>query len=224
MKKSITAIAAAAFTLSLTACQTPTDPLTGRPQANNTAAGATIGAVAGALTGILVAKDKSGNDQRKAALIGAGVGALVGGGVGNYMDRQEQELRSQLQASGVGVERSGDQIILVMPGNITFASDQDQINPGFFQVLDSVAIVLNKYPQTLLDIDGHTDNTGSPQYNQALSERRAISVANYLNGRQIDARRLRVIGFGETQPIADNRSDYGRQQNRRVEIRISPLS
>ncbi|MEZ5872740.1 MAG: OmpA family protein [Nitratireductor sp.] len=220
MKKFV-ALAAA---MALAACQTPTDPLTGRPQVNNTAAGATLGAVAGALTGILVAKDKSGDDKRKAALIGAGVGALVGGGVGNYMDRQEQELRSQLQASGVGVERSGDQIVLVMPGNITFASDQAQLNPGFFQVLDSVAIVLNKYPQTLLDIDGHTDNTGSPQYNQTLSEQRAISVANYLNGRQIDARRLRVIGYGETLPIADNSSDYGRQANRRVEIRISPLS
>lgn len=220
MKKFV-ALAAA---IALAACQTPTDPLTGRPQVNNTAAGATLGAVAGALTGILVARDKGGKDQRKAALIGAGVGALVGGGVGNYMDRQEQELRSQLQASGVGVERSGDQIVLVMPGNITFASDQAQLNPGFFQVLDSVAIVLNKYQQTLLDIDGHTDNTGSPQYNQTLSEQRAISVANYLNGRQIDARRLRVIGYGETIPIADNSSDFGRQQNRRVEIRISPLS
>ena len=148
--------------LPLAACQTQTDPLTGRPQANNTAAGAGLGAVAGAITGLLIAKDKSGGDQRRAALIGAGVGALVGGSVGNYMDRQEAELRQQLQSSGVSVSRQGNNIILNMPGNVTFATDQDQLNPAFFPVLDSVAIVLNKYPRTLLDIDGHTDNTGSP--------------------------------------------------------------
>ncbi|MFZ1815459.1 MAG: OmpA family protein [Rhizobiaceae bacterium] len=224
MNRTIQMVVAASMAVSLTACQTPTDPLTGRPQANNTAAGAGLGAVTGALAGFLIAKDKSGDDQRKAALIGAGIGALVGGGIGSYMDRQEQELRQQLQSSGVSVTRAGNQIILNMPGNVTFASDQDQINPGFFSVLDSVAIVLNKYPKTLLDIDGHTDNTGSPQYNQALSERRAVSVAQYLNSRQVDPRRLRVVGFGETIPIADNGTDFGRQQNRRVEIRISPLS
>lgn len=213
-----------AMAASLAACQTQTDPLTGRPQASNTAAGAGLGAVAGAVTGLLIAKDKSGDDQRKAALIGAGVGALVGGGIGNYMDQQEAELRRQLQATGVSVSRQGDYIILNMPGNVTFATDQDQLNPAFYPVLDSVSIVLNKYPQTLLDIDGHTDNTGSPQYNQALSERRAVSVAQYLNGRGVDPRRLLVVGFGQTRPIAANDSEAGRSQNRRVEIRISPLS
>ena len=209
---------------SLAACQTPTDPLTGRPQVNNTAAGAGIGALTGAVAGLLVAKNKSGGDQRKAALIGAGVGALVGGGVGNYMDQQEAELRSQLQASGVSVSRAGDQIILNLPSNITFATDQDQLNAGFLPVLGSVAIVLNKYPRTLLDIDGHTDDQGSEQYNQALSERRAISVAQYLGSRGIDQRRLLVVGFGETRPIASNATPEGRAQNRRVEIRISPIT
>ncbi len=209
---------------SLIACQTPTDPLTGQPQVNNTAAGAGIGAITGAVAGLLVAKNKSGGDQRKAALIGAGVGALVGGGVGNYMDQQEAELRSQLQASGVSVSRAGDQIILNLPSNITFATDQDQLNAGFLPVLDSVAIVLNKYPRTLLDIDGHTDDQGSEQYNQALSERRAISVAQYLGSRGIDQRRLLVVGFGETRPIASNATPEGRAQNRRVEIRISPIT
>ena len=209
---------------SLAACQTPTDPLTGKPQVNNTAAGAGIGAITGAVAGLLIAKNKSGGDQRKAALIGAGVGALVGGGVGNYMDQQEAELRSQLQASGVSVSRDGDQIILNLPSNITFATDQDQLNAGFLPVLGSVAIVLNKYPRTLLDIDGHTDDQGSEQYNQALSERRAISVAQYLGSRGIDQRRLLVVGFGETRPIASNATPEGRAQNRRVEIRISPIT
>ncbi len=210
--------------LSLAACQTPTDPLTGRPQANNTAAGAGLGAITGAVAGLLIAKDKGGDDQRKAALIGAGVGALVGGGVGSYMDQQEQELRSQLQSSGVSVSRAGNQIILNLPSNVTFATDQDQINPGFFPVLDSVTVVLNKYPKTLLDVDGHTDEQGAAEYNQALSERRAISVAQYVNSRGIDPRRLQVIGFGETRPVAPNSNEAGRAQNRRVEIRISPIT
>lgn len=212
-----------ASAVALASCQTTTDPLTGQAQRNNTAGGAVLGALAGAATGFLVAKDKKGKDQRKAALIGAGVGALVGGGIGNYMDRQEQELRSQLQNSGVSVSRAGDQIVLNMPGNVTFASDSADLNPGFFGVLDSVAIVLQKYQQTLLDIDGHTDSTGDDFYNQQLSERRAVSVGQYLNSRGVDPRRLLVVGFGETRPIADNGSEFGRQQNRRVEIRISPL-
>ena len=224
MKKLLSLTLAASLTVPLVACQSQTDPLTGRQQVNNTAAGAGLGALTGAVAGLLIAKDKSGGDQRKAALIGAGIGALVGGGIGNYMDQQEAELRQQLASSGVSVTRQGEYIILNMPGNITFATDQDQLNPGFFPVLDSVSVVLNKYPRTLLDIDGHTDNTGSPQYNQALSERRAVSVAQYLNSRGVDPRRLLVVGFGQTQPIAPNDSQAGRAANRRVEIRISPLS
>jgi outer membrane protein OmpA-like peptidoglycan-associated protein len=224
MRNTIRVGAVALVCLSLAGCQTATDPLTGRPQANNTAAGAGLGAITGAVAGLLIAKDKSGDDQRKSALIGAGIGALVGGGIGNYMDQQEQELRAQLQSSGVSVSRAGDQIILNLPSNVTFATDQDQINPGFFPVLDSVAIVLNKYPKTLLDIDGHTDDQGAAEYNQGLSERRAVSVAQYLNSRGTDARRLLVVGFGESRPIAPNGSEAGRAQNRRVEIRISPIT
>lgn len=209
--------------LALASCQTTTDPLTGNPQRNNTAGGAALGAVAGAVTGLLIAKDKSGSDQRKSALIGAGIGALVGGGIGNYMDRQEQELRQELQNSGVSVSRSGNQIILNMPGNITFASDSAALNSNFTGVLNSVAIVLRKYQQTLLDIDGHTDNTGGFDYNQRLSEQRAVSVGQYLSQQGIDGRRLLIVGFGETRPIADNSTDFGRQQNRRVEVRITPL-
>lgn len=224
MKKTVYWLLATSMALSLSACQTPTDPLTGRPQANNTAGGAGLGAITGAVAGLLIAKDKSGDDQRKAALIGAGVGALVGGGIGSYMDQQERELRTQLQSSGVSVSRSGNQIILNLPSNVTFATDQDQLNPGFFPVLDSVGIVLNKYPKTLLDIDGHTDDQGAAEYNQALSERRAVSVAQYLNSRGLDPRRLLVVGFGESAPVAANANEAGRAQNRRVEIRISPIT
>lgn len=213
-----------AASLALASCSSTTDPLTGQAQVNRTAAGAGIGAAVGAVAGLLIAKDKSGSDRRKAALIGAGVGALTGGGIGAYQDRQEQELRQQLINSGVSVTRSGDAIILNMPSNVTFASGQDALNPNFFQVLDSVAIVLNKYPKTLLDIDGHTDSVGDDVSNQALSERRAVTVARYLNSRAVDARRLQVIGFGEARPIADNATDQGRAANRRVEVRISPLT
>lgn len=208
----------------IASCSSTTDPLTGRSQVNNTAAGAGIGAAVGAISGLIVARDKGGNDKRKAALIGAGIGALVGGGVGNYMDRQEQELRQQLLNTGVSVSRNGNEIILNMPSNVTFASDQDALSANFYPVLNSVAIVLNKYPKTLLDVDGHTDSTGDDLYNQALSERRAVSVARYLNSQRVDARRLRIIGFGETRPIADNASQAGRAANRRVEVRISPLT
>ena len=221
MRKQTLALAAA---VSLAACQTATDPLTGRPEGARTAGGAALGAIAGAVTGLLVAGDKSAGDKRKAALIGAGVGALVGGGIGSYMDRQEEELRAQLRATGVSVTRVGNEIVLNMPSNVTFATDQDQLSPGFFPVLDSVAIVLNKYPRTLLDIDGHTDDTGSAQYNQALSERRAVAVGQYLQSRSVDPRRLLVIGYGETRPVAPNETDLGRAANRRVEVRVTPLT
>jgi outer membrane protein OmpA-like peptidoglycan-associated protein len=207
--------------LAVASCSSTTDPLTGQAQRNNTAIGAGVGAAVGAAAGFLIARNKSGSDQRKAALIGAGVGALTGGGIGAYQDRQEQELRQQLVNSGVSVTRSGNDIVLNMPSNVTFATGQDT---NFFQVLDSVAIILNKYPKTKLDIDGHTDSVGDQASNQALSERRAVSVARYLNSRQVDSRRLQVIGFGESRPIADNASDGGRAANRRVEIRIAPIT
>jgi len=212
-----------ASSLILASCSQSTDPLTGKPQVNRTAAGAGIGAAVGAVGGLLIAKSK-GNDSRKSALIGAGIGALVGGGVGAYQDKQEAELRQQLVNTGVSVSRNGNTIVLNMPSNVTFASGQDALNSNFFPVLDSVSIILNKYPKTLLDVDGHTDNVGDDTSNQALSERRAVSVARYLNSRQVDSRRLQIVGFGESRPVADNNTDQGRALNRRVEIRISPLT
>ncbi|MEO1748687.1 MAG: OmpA family protein [Pseudomonadota bacterium] len=208
----------ASTSIALAACTT-TDPFTGEQQISRTAGGAAIGAAVGAGLGTL-----AGGDDRRNALIGAGIGALAGGAVGNYMDRQQAELRAQLQGTGVSVTRVGDRIILNMPSNITFPVDQDQVLPGFFATLDSVVLVLNRYNQTIIDVYGHTDSTGDEGYNLGLSQRRANSVANYFTSKGVDGRRLLVTGFGETRPIADNGTEAGRAQNRRVEIQISPLS
>ncbi|WP_421850641.1 OmpA family protein [Oricola sp.] len=217
MKK--TAILAMAGALAFTSACTSIDPFTGQQKVSNTAAGAGIGAGVGALAGLA-----AGGDDRRNALIGAGIGALAGGAIGNFMDRQEAELRAQLAASGVSVTRAGNNIILNMPSNITFAVDQDQVIPAFYPTLDSVAVVLRKYNQTLIDVYGHTDSTGSDDYNQSLSQRRANSVANYLAVRGVNQQRVLATGFGESRPIADNSSETGRAQNRRVEIQIVPLS
>jgi outer membrane protein OmpA-like peptidoglycan-associated protein len=139
------------------------------------------------------------------------------------MDRQESELRAQLQGTGVSVTRNGDQIILNMPSSITFDTDQDQVKSQFYPTLNSVAIVLRKFNQTLVDVLGHTDSTGSASHNQDLSQRRAGSVASYLGSQGIDPRRFAIIGYGASQPVATNATPDGRAQNRRVEIQISPL-
>ncbi|KQZ49431.1 cell envelope biogenesis protein OmpA [Rhizobium sp. Root149] len=219
MLKKIIIVATCATYLS--ACTT-TDPYTGQQKVSNTAGGAAIGAGLGALAGLAVGNSPVG--RRNAALIGAGVGALAGGAIGNYMDQQESELRAQLQGTGISVTRVGDRIILNMPSNITFPTDQDQVLPGFYQTLDSVALVLNKFNRTLIDVNGHTDSTGSAAHNQELSERRAASVANYLGGRGVDQRRMSTLGFGPSQPVASNATPNGRAQNRRVEIQIAPIT
>ena len=214
--KSITSVFAL---LAFTAACTTTDPFTGQQRISNTAGGAGIGAVAGAALGTL-----AGGDDRRNALIGAGIGALAGGGIGSYMDRQQAELRAQLQGTGVSVTRVGNNIILNMPSNITFATDQDAINAGFYPTLNSVVLVLKKFNQTLIDVYGHTDSTGSDTYNLELSQRRAQSVAGYLSGQGVNGQRFAVQGFGESRPVADNGSDSGRALNRRVEIQLVPIT
>lgn len=215
MKKTIALAAAGA--LALAACTT--DPYTGERKASKTGMGAGVGAAVGAIGGALI----GGGDARTRALIGAGIGALAGGAVGNYMDRQEAELRRRLERTGVGVTRVGDNIILDMPSNVTFDVDRAEINAGFYEELNSVAIVLDEYDKTLVDVTGHTDSTGSADYNMDLSRRRAQSVAEYLASQGVDRRRLLVTGMGEAQPIASNDTEAGRAQNRRVEIQIAPL-
>ena len=218
MFKKVALVALAATYLS--ACTT-TDPYTGEQKVSNTAGGAAIGAGMGAVAGLLIGNNPV--QRRNAALIGAGVGALAGGAIGNYMDSQESELRAQLEGTGVSVTRMGDRIILNMPSNVTFSTDQDQVIPPFYPTLDSVALVLRKFDRTLIDVDGHTDSVGNAGYNQDLSERRANSVANYLAERGVDPRRMSAMGYGLERPIASNASEIGRAQNRRVEIAISPL-
>lgn len=197
-----------------------TNPYTGERQASKTAIGAGVGAAIGALGGAIV----GGSNTRKSMLIGAGIGALAGGAAGAYMDAQERELRKQLEGTGVSVTRQGDNLILNMPGNVTFDTDSTAIKTPFYKVLDSVALVLKKYNKTYVDVLGHTDSTGSEQYNLKLSYNRADAVAGYLESQGVAKARLVVRGLGEGYPIASNDTPEGRAQNRRVEIALSPLT
>ncbi|MET3901040.1 outer membrane protein OmpA-like peptidoglycan-associated protein [Devosia sp. UYZn731] len=214
-------IVAALAALALSACST-TNPYTGQSQLSNTAGGALIGTGGGAVAGALIGA-AVGGDARVGALIGAGVGGLTGVAIGSYMDQQEAELRAQLQGTGVSVTRVGQQIILNMPSNITFATDQSNVQPQFNQTLVSVALVLKKFDKTLIDVSGHTDSQGDDAYNQQLSYKRAISVATILANQGIVQQRFSITGHGEQNPIASNSTESGRAQNRRVEIQLSPI-
>lgn len=213
------AMAAGAALLLSTTAACVTDPDTGERRLSRTAIGAGAGAIGGYLLGDLI----GGRRDRTERIIGTGVGALAGGAIGAYMDRQERELRERTAGTGVAIERQGDQLVLTMPSNITFAVDRYDVQPRFEPTLNEVAEVLRDYPQTLIDVYGHTDSTGSDAYNQTLSENRARSVAAYLEARGVSGTRLATRGFGETQPIADNATEQGRAANRRVEIRVVPL-
>ncbi|MCF8880573.1 OmpA family protein [Hyphobacterium sp. SN044] len=218
MKMRIFAVIAAALTLA--ACTT-TDPYTGETRPNYTGRGVLIGAAAGAALGYLTNTSNS-EEGRTNALIGAGVGALAGGAVGNYMDRQERQMREALRDSGVGVRREGNDLRLIMPGDITFDTNSTEIKPQFYAVLNDVADVLEQYPATYVDVVGHADSTGDAGYNQRLSEQRAQAVAGYLIAQNVMRDRFYVGGMGETSPIASNDTPQGRAQNRRVEIIIRP--
>lgn len=186
---------------------------------NKTAVYGGLGALAGAAAGALINHDNRG----KGALIGAAVGAAAGGGYGYYADKQEEELRRQMQGTGVQVQRQGDTIQLIMPGNITFATDSDAIAGSFYAPLNNLANSFRQYNQNSIEIVGHTDNTGSHSYNMNLSQRRAQSVASYLIAQGVDGSRLSTRGAGPDQPIASNATPDGRAQNRRVEVTLRPL-
>lgn len=213
--------AAVAVVLLVPACTT-LDPYTREEKTSNAAKGAAIGAASGAVVGLISGDNSS--ERKKRALIGAGIGALAGGAVGAYMDQQELELRQELEATGVSVTRIGDNITLNMPGNVTFAVDSADISASFYPVLRSVALVLGKFNKTFIEVAGHTDNTGTEAYNQALSERRAASVVAYLTTFEVRSDRFITVGAGELRPIATNDTVEGRQQNRRVEITIVPVT
>ncbi len=202
-------------------CET-LDPYTQESKTSNATKGAIIGAVSGAVVGLASGDDAV--ERRQRALIGAGVGALAGGSIGYYMDRQEAKLRAELEGSGVSVTRIGDNITLNMPGNVTFATNSSDLSPAFFDVLTSVGKVLDEFDQTVVEVAGHTDSTGTDTYNQSLSERRAGSVAQYLQSQGVNGQRLITIGLGETMPVADNGNSGGRQENRRVEITMVPVT
>lgn len=221
LRSAVVTTGVAAAMLIAVGCTT-TDPYTREEKVSNTAKGAGIGAVAGAVVGI--ATGDSAKERRNRALIGAGVGALAGGAVGNYMDRQEAELRRRLEGTGVSVTRHDDDITLNMPGNVTFATDSSSLDSEFYDVLGSVAVVLEEYQKTIIEVAGHTDSTGPESYNQRLSEERAQSVADYLRGQGIMGKRMVVRGYGEQYPIASNDTDQGRQQNRRVELTLTPVT
>ncbi len=196
---------------------TTVNPYTGETQTSKAVWGTAIGAAAGAATGALV----SGN-RGAGALVGGLAGAAIGGGTGYYLDVQAAELRQELAGSGVQVIESDDNIRLVMPGNITFKTDSSDINAGFYQTLNAVAKVLKKYDNSTVMVTGHTDNTGTAEYNLNLSRNRANAVASYLQGQGVAANRFEVIGMGFASPVASNDSADGRAQNRRVEIKIIP--
>lgn len=221
MIKILTTLAASAVVVS--GCATY-DPYTGEQKTTNAAKGAGIGAGIAAVIAYIDNKDADSKTKRRRILQAAGGGALLGGGVGYYMDTQEAKLRQQLRGSGVRVVREGDNINLVMPGNITFATNSSDINLGFYSVLDSVALVLEEFNKTIVVVAGHTDSQGSDAYNRQLSEQRAQSVVGYLQSQKVLGERFEIIAAGESRPVADNSTASGREQNRRVEITLLPIT
>jgi outer membrane protein OmpA-like peptidoglycan-associated protein len=218
MRVRIFAAAAAVTALGMTACTT--DPYTGQQRVNRTAVGIAAGAIGGYLLGDLV----GGHNDRTEQVLGAGIGAIAGGAVGAYMDRQEADLRRQTAGTGVDVLRQGDDLILRMPSSVTFDVDRWEVKPQFYGVLDDVGRTLGSYNQTYIDVLGHTDTTGSNEHNQLLSERRAAAVADYLATRGVARARMATRGFGETAPLyLPDDDDMKRAANRRVEIKIVPF-
>jgi outer membrane protein OmpA-like peptidoglycan-associated protein len=219
MKKSqIITIGLVLATFPLSACVT--DPETG----NRTISKAAIGGIGGALGGYLLGDLVGGRRDRTEKILGAGIGAVAGAGVGYYMDEQERKLRQQTAGTGVNIIRDGDNLVLDMPSEITFGVDSANIDAGFRNTLDQVASTLTQYEKTYVDVLGHTDSTGSDAYNQGLSERRASAVADYLSTRGVQSARLAARGYGESQPKASNLDAAGRSANRRVEIRLVPVT
>lgn len=220
MKKILCAVSIAAM---LGGCTTY-DAYTGEQKTSNTAIGAGIGASVGAVIAYIENRDDDSRTRNQRILAAAAGGGAIGGGIGYYMDAQEAKLRKQLRGTGVSVERVGDNINLIMPGNITFATARSEIASQFYPVLDSVGLVLKEYDKTLVVVGGHTDSDGSDSFNQGLSEQRARSVSAYLQTKGINPVRLESVGFGERQPIANNNTQEGKQLNRRVEITLLPAT
>ena len=211
-------IAASACVAVLAGCTN--NPYTGEREAGKAGVYGGGGAAAGALIGAATSSKK---DRGKGALIGAVVGGAAGAGYGVYADRQEQRLRQELTGTGVQVVRNGDNLQLVMPGNITFASSSSDVSSSFYPTLNSLVKVFKEFDKNGIDIVGHTDNTGSLELNMRLSQDRATSVASYLTGQGVSGARISSRGVGPSQPVASNDTAAGKTQNRRVEINLRPL-
>ena len=218
--KARTLFVTAALAALVTTSGCTTDPETGQRTISKTA----LGGIGGALGGYLLGDIVGGRNDRTEKLLGAGIGGLAGAGVGAYMDKQERDLRARTAGTDVQVIRQGDDLLLNIPSGITFAYDSATVQPQFQRTLDQVASTLGQYNQTYIDVYGHTDSTGSDTYNQALSERRATAVADYLSGHGVQGARIGTRGYGKTQPIASNDTDAGRAANRRVEVKIVPIT
>lgn len=210
---SVTALAL----LGATACTT--DPVTGKRTVSKAAIGAVAGAALGTGAGALV----GGQRKRTEMIVGAGIGAIAGGAIGAYMDKQERELREKTAGTDVQVVRQGDEILLNIPSGVTFDTNSYAIQPQFQKTLNDVASTLASYNQTYIDVYGHTDSTGNDAINIPLSQNRAQAVSGYLASRGVAAARIGTQGFGASQPVASNATVEGRQQNRRVEIKIVPV-
>lgn len=218
IQKKSTFVMAGAVIASLALSGCVTDPETG----NRTISKAAIGGIGGAVGGYLAGDLLGGRNDRTEKIVGAGIGAVAGAGVGAYMDAQERKMRERTAGTGIDVVRQGDELLLRMPSGITFATNQATIQPQFQPTLDQVATTLAEYPKTMIDVLGHTDSDGAEAYNQTLSERRAQSVSSYLGSRGIASVRIATMGYGETRPIASNETPDGKAQNRRVEIKVVP--
>ncbi|KTT74688.1 OmpA family protein [Sphingomonas endophytica] len=214
-------LAAALACVSLVAVSAcTTDPETGDRRLSKTA----IGGIGGALGGYLLGDLVGGRRDRAEKILGAGIGGIAGAAVGSYMDKQERELRERTRGTDVQVTRQGDDLLLNIPSGINFAYNSATVQPQFRATLDKVASILSEYNQTYIDVYGFTDSTGSEEYNLDLSQRRALAVADYLSSRGVQPARIATRGFGEAEPIASNETDAGRAANRRVEIKIVPVS
>lgn len=219
MKSKLMAAAAAGSLMATGACVT--DPETGNQRVSRAAIGGVLGTVGGYLAGDLL----GGRRDRTEKIVGAGIGAVAGAGVGYYLDQQEKRLREQTRGTGIDVERQGDQIVLNMPGDVTFDTNSSAVKPQFQGVLNEVAGTLVQYPSTYIDIYGHTDSRGSDDLNYRLSNDRASSVASYLAGQGVQRARMATQGYGETQlKCAPETTASDLQCNRRVEIRIAPVT
>jgi outer membrane protein OmpA-like peptidoglycan-associated protein len=218
MKTPIILAVCSAFALG--AC---TDPalLGGNPDDPNrkTKNGAAIGVAAGALLGALISKD---GDRADGALKGAVLGGAAGAGVGYSLDKQEADLRRDLGNDNVTVQNTGDRLIVTLPQDILFATDSFSVRSDLRRDLNAVAGNLQAYPNSTIQIVGHTDSDGDAAYNQQLSERRANSIADILLDAGIPFSRIQTFGRGESQPVASNLDPAGKAKNRRVEIVILP--